>query len=127
MWKYVLAWLPMVIIAIANGLLRERFIANRIKELYAHQVSTLILILFFGIYIWLVFQMWRPESPQQALNIGLFWLVLTVVFEFLFGHYIAGHTWSKLLEDYNIMAGRVWILVLIWVTIAPYVIYELQK
>ena len=127
MWKYILAWLPMVFIAIVNELVRERFITNRIKELYAHQVSTFTLMLFFGVYIWLILRLLKPESSQQALNIGLFWLVLTIVFEFLFGHYVAGHSWSKLFEDYNIIAGRVWILVLIWVTLAPYVFYHFQK
>ncbi|WP_208103823.1 hypothetical protein [Flagellimonas ochracea] len=127
MWKYVLAWLPMVFIAIANGLLREKIITRRLKELNAHQVSTLTLIFFFGIYIWLILRLFKPESSQQAFNIGLFWLALTVVFEFLFGHYVAGHSWSKLLNDYNIIAGRVWILVLIWITLAPYLFYQLQK
>jgi hypothetical protein len=55
------------------------------------------------------------------------WRGLTVVFEFLFGHYVARHSWSSLLHDYNIAAGRVWVVVLIWVTIAPYIFYRLQK
>lgn len=127
MWRYVLAWMPMVLIAIVNGLLRERFLTTRLKELYAHQVSTLILILLFGIYIWIVVLLLRPASSLQAVGIGLVWLGLTVVFEFLFGHYVAGHSWSKLLEDYNIIAGRLWILILIWVTAAPYLFYQLQR
>lgn len=127
MWRYVLAWMPMVLIAIINGLLRERFLTTQLKELYAHQVSTLTLIVFFGIYIWIVLLLLPPVSLHQALVIGLVWLALTVVFEFLFGHYVAGHSWSKLLEDYNIIKGRVWILVLIWVTLVPYIFYQLQK
>jgi hypothetical protein len=30
-------------------------------------------------------------------------------------------------HDYNIVAGRVWVLVLIWVVIAPYVFLQLQR
>lgn len=127
MWRYLVAWVPLVFIAIANGLFREKFFANRLKELQAHQASTVTLIILFGIYIWIVLRIWKPESAQQATFIGLIWLVLTVAFEFLFGHYVAGHSWGRLFNDYNILAGRVWILILIWVAIAPYIFYQLCK
>ena len=52
--------------------------------------------------------------------IGLIWLGLTVAFEFLFGRFVAGHSWIRLLQDYNILAGRVWSLLLLWVALAPY-------
>ncbi|MBT8294525.1 MAG: hypothetical protein KJN70_14760, partial [Eudoraea sp.] len=127
MLKYLIAWVPMVFIAIANGLMREKFFAKRLKELNAHHASTATLVILFGIYMLIIFRIWKPNSAQQAFHIGLFWLVLTVVFEFLFGHYVAGHFWGRLLNDYNIFEGRVWIIVLIWITLAPYVIYKLQN
>lgn len=33
-------------------------------------------------------------------------MILTIIFEFVFGHYIAGHTQGKLLNDYNLLKGR---------------------
>ena len=127
MWKYIIAWFPMIFIAIANGLFREKFLASRLNELQAHQMSTASMIILFGIYVWILFKIWSPMSANQAIFIGLIWLLLTVIFEFLFGHYVAGHSWDKLLNDYNILQGRVWILVLIWISISPYIIYQLQK
>ncbi|MEX0287611.1 MAG: hypothetical protein AB3N14_00735 [Flavobacteriaceae bacterium] len=127
MWKYLIAWFPMIFIAIANGLFREKFLRNLFNELQAHQLSSLTLIVLFGIYVWVLFKIWKPETVNQALMIGLLWLFLTVVFEFLFGHYIAGHSWSTLLHDYNILEGRVWIFILIWVTIAPYLIFKILQ
>jgi hypothetical protein len=127
MWKYVIAWVPMIFIAIANGIFREKFLAGQLRELGAHQASTATLVLLFGIYIWMLIRNWKPESTEQAIAIGLLWLGLTVLFEFLFGHYIAGHSWSKLLHDYNILKGRFWIIVLIWVTVAPYIFHKLQR
>lgn len=127
MWKYILAWFPMIFIAIGNGLLREKFLVKHLNELQAHQMSTASMILLFGIYVWTLFKIFPPISTNQTITIGFVWLVLTVVFEFLFGHYIAGHSWSKLLSDYNIIQGRVWVLVLIWISIAPYIIYKIQK
>lgn len=127
MWTYILAWLPMILIAIANGLFREKFLAKRLSELHAHQLSTATMILLFGVYVWALFRMWPPAFANQTIWIGSLWLLLTVVFEFLFGHYVVGHPWDKLLHDYNMLQGRIWILVLVWIAIAPYIIYQLQK
>ncbi|MEW6182118.1 MAG: hypothetical protein AB1500_02920 [Bacillota bacterium] len=124
--KYALAWIPMVLIAVLNGALREGWYGKRIGELRAHQVSTVTGLLVFGVYIWGVTRVWPLESVGMALAVGLVWLALTVVFEFLFGHYVAGHSWQRLLRDYNLFAGRLWVLVLLWITAAPYVFYRLQ-
>ena len=40
------------------------------------------------------------------MEIGAAWVVLTVIFEFGFGHYVDGKSWSELLENYNLPAGR---------------------
>ena len=127
MLKYVLAWIPMVLIAIANGAIREASYGKHMSELQAHQISTLSGVLLFSAYIYVVIRICRPDTSGQAITVGLIWLGLTIAFEFLFGHYVVGHSWSKLLYDYNVFAGRVWVVVLIWVTVAPYVFYRLQK
>ena len=117
--RYILAWIPMVFIGILNGIVREVTYGKYLSELRSHQVSTITGVLLFSLYIWILTGFWSFASAEQALTIGLIWLGLTVVFEFSFGHYVAGHTWSRLLSDYNILAGRVWIVVLIWIAIAP--------
>jgi hypothetical protein len=127
MWKYFLAWIPMVAIAIVNGSIRQAWYGNHTSELAAHQISTLSGVLLFGLYIWAVMRRWRPASSRHAWTVGLLWLGLTITFEFLFGHYVAGHTWERLLADYNLLAGRVWLVALVWVTIAPVVFYRLQR
>jgi hypothetical protein len=127
MWKYALAWFPMVAIAIANGALRESWYGQHLAELTAHQLSTLTAILLFGIYIWFVVRFWPPTSKAEAIAIGLLWLVMTIVFELLFGHFVAGHAWERLLQDYNLLAGRVWVLVLVWVAVAPYLFVRMSK
>ncbi len=127
MLKYFLAWFPMVVIAILNGSLRQYGYAPHLDELLAHQISTATAVLLFGLYIWGVTHYWKIGSARQALGIGLMWLGMTVAFEFLFGHYLAGHSWERLLQDYNLLAGRVWALLLVWVAAAPYVFYRIQN
>jgi hypothetical protein len=127
MWKYLPAWVPMLLIAIGNGALREGWYGKYLGELRAHQISTVTGVMFLGVYMWALVRIWKPESAGQAFAIGLMWLGLTVAFEFLFGRYVRGLAWSNLLHDYNVFAGRVWVVVLIWVAIAPYVFYRLQR
>ena len=52
---------------------------------------------------------------------------MTLAFEFLFGHYVAGHSWSRLIADYNILEGRVWSLFLVWIAVLPYVVWRLGR
>ncbi len=124
---YVLLWIPMVFIAIINALLRQYGYLRFVGELAAHQISTVTGIALFGVYIWHVTGRWRIESTGQAAAIGILWLVMTVAFEFLFGHYVAGNTWERLLLDYNILTGRVWVFVLLWIAVAPYIMFRLRS
>ena len=124
--RYALLWLPMVLIAIFNGIIRDFTYKKCLGDLTAHQLSTLTGMILFGIYIWIITLKWKLESARQALLVGFIWLTLTVAFEFLFFHYVAGHPWSLLLDNYNILEGRVWVLILLFITIVPYIAYKLH-
>ncbi len=123
--KYLLAWLGLPVIGIVNGAIRQFLYRDALGDLTAHQLSTVTGILLFGLYIWLLSRWWPLPSARAAITVGLLWLVLTIGFEFIFGHYVVGNSWERLLADYNLLAGRVWVLVLIWITIAPYIFYRL--
>lgn len=124
---YALSWTGMVVLAILNGTVREKSYGRFIQELYAHQLSTLTGLILFGLYIWALTGIYPIESSSQAYLIGGMWFIMTILFEFIFGHFIMGHPWMKLLHDYNLLQGRLWLLVLIWTAIAPYVFYRLSS
>lgn len=126
-WKFLIAWIPGIPIAIINGLIRNSLYQKFLSELHAHQLSAVSFALFFSIYVWYILKWIRLSSIQDAILLGLVWLILTIVFEFLFGHYVMGHSWSKLFHDYNLLAGRVWIFVLIWITIIPIILQSVQQ
>jgi hypothetical protein len=64
---------------------------------------------------------------RAAIAVGGTWLVLTILFEFGFGHYVDGKSWSELLADYDLTDGRVWTLVLLWIAAGPAVIRTLHR
>ena len=125
--KYSLVWLVLAVVAIANGVIRQATYGKHLSELLAHQISTVTAILATGAVVWLISRFWPIESAAQAWSIGLIWLLATIVFEFGFGHFVAGHPWHRLLADYNVVNGRVWSLFLVWVMILPWVIFRISN
>jgi hypothetical protein len=124
---YTLAWIPMVLIAIANGVARDKGYKRYFKELRAHQISTLTGIVLFTAYAWMLSLHWPLESSKQALAVGAIWFVLTIIFEIVFGHFVARFTWRRLAMDYNLLHGRVWVVLLAWLIVLPYVVYRLRS
>jgi len=83
--------------------------------------------IYIGTYLF-ISSLKTDYTKTDLLLIGAFWLVSTILFEFIFGHYVMGHSWNTLFADYNILKGRVWSLVLLTAFIAPLLIGSiLQK
>ena len=126
MLRYVLIWLVMLVVAIANGALRQLTFGRHLPELRAHQLSSLIGSVVMGAFIWFVIAAWPPASGRQAILIGLVWLGLTVAFETSMG-LARHHPLSRVLADYNLRAGRVWVLFLLWLALAPWLFFRAQR
>jgi len=58
-------------------------------------------------------------SDDELMAIGTMWLALTLLFEFGWGHFVMGRSWDELLVDYDILKGRLWVLVLMFTLLAP--------
>lgn len=127
LWKYLAAWLVMLAVSVANGAARDFTYGRYLDELAAHQVSTASGILLLGAVIWGFGKLVPPSSGREAVAIGLLWAALTVAFEFLFFHFVGGHSWSELLANYNVLKGRVWVLVVLWVAGAPYLFFRFRS
>ncbi len=112
-------WVAMLLVSIANGALRDFTYGPILSERSAHQLSTLCSALLLGTIIRHFCRRAGLERGPWALAVGGGWVGLTVAFEFLFFHYVGGHSWSALLANYNLAAGRLWVLLLLWIGLAP--------
>jgi hypothetical protein len=54
-------------------------------------------------------------------------VLLTVAFEFGFGHWVDGKTWAELLENYDLTSGHLFALVLLWVGAGPALVRALRR
>ena len=119
-----LVWIEMLVLAIANGAARESLLVPRLGTTTAHVISTLVLSVLIFIAGSLAMPWIAPASLRDAWTIGIVWVLLTLAFEFLAGHFIFGRPWKVLLADYDLTAGRIWILVLIVTLITPVVAFN---
>ena len=112
-------WFVIMVAAILNGAVRDVVLVPRMGDPIARAVSCITLAsAIFGI-TWLSISWMNPASARDAWRIGMVWLSMTLIFEFGACHYLFRTSWQALLADYNVLAGRLWILVLIAALTAP--------
>jgi hypothetical protein len=125
--RYAVAWLGLALLGILNGVIRQSTYGRLLPELVAHQLSTVSAMILVAGATWWLLSIWPITRARQAVGIGFMWVLMTGAFEFLFGHFVAGHSWNRLLADYNILEGRTWVLFLLWIAMAPYVLFRLRQ
>lgn len=127
MIRHILFWGVLMIVGVLNGILRVTTYGTLTSDLVAHQLSTIIGILLTGFIVWYLWKRWPLETAREAWIVGGVWFLLTILFEFGFGHFIVGHSWQLLFADYNLLNGRIWLLFLIWILIMPYFFFRMSR
>jgi hypothetical protein len=114
-------WLILAAIATVGGVVRQLWLVPMVGELRGHQFGTLIVAaVFTGAIAAFVDRM--RLSPPEALATGAAWLLGAIGFEFGFGHYVDGLSWTRLLSDYDLSEGR--LLLMLWIVVGagPFVL-----
>jgi hypothetical protein len=122
--RAVAVWFGIMVLAILNGAARDMLLVPRLGDLVSRAVSCIMLAGFILLVAWLSIQWIDPPSIGDAWTIGVTWLAMTLAFEFLAGHYLFRTPWPTLLADYNLLAGRLWMVVLTATLIAPALAYS---
>jgi hypothetical protein len=125
--KALAIWFLLLVTAILMGAIRQRFLEPAFGEHLAQQIGTIAFccVLFFIIYAFI-----SKFTGLQTLDfwlLGLFWTMLTIIFEFGFFHFVIGESWEKLFKNYNLFKGRLWTLVLAVQFVSPYISAKLKK
>jgi len=117
--RAMVTWLLITVVAVLNGAVRTVWITPYTGEQVGNVISVITLSCAILAVAWLAVGWIHPVTGRDGVRIGLLWLALTVAFEFGFGHYVFGAPWEKLLADYDITRGRIWVVVLAVVALAP--------
>jgi hypothetical protein len=117
--KAFLVWLGFLAVAIATAIIRDKFMVPVLGALLGKAIGTLLVgAIIFGL-IYASIGKLQATTQVSLFKLGIFWTVLTVAFECLFGHYVMGLTWESIWAEYNVFQGRLWPLVLIVTLFGP--------
>jgi hypothetical protein len=124
---WLIAWLGGSVLGVVNGVIRETTYKDRVGDLAADQISAATLIALLTLLFWVLERRWPIGTTRTAFEIGAAWVVLTKLFEFLFGHYVDRKSWSELFGNYDIASGNLWLLVLVWIGVGPAAVRALRR
>lgn len=114
-------WVILAVAMIANGIFRETVLQPQFGSPAADVLSAVL-----GIII--ILAVTRPflkplagSTPSELLIVSVLLVILTVIFEFTFGHWVDGKSWSELAGNYAIWRGRLWPIVLLVLAATPFI------
>ncbi len=125
--KTSMIWIIIALLAILNGIFRESVLVSTLGPSMAISVSGLMLSLIVFIVTYLSFPLFGKHPSHTYFLIGLQWVVMTLVFELLFGHYVVGKPWSDILQVFNIMKGDLFIIVLVMSLLSPLLVAKIKR
>ena len=117
--KLLLLWLVMVACAISNGIIRENVLNRHLDEKMSLLVSGLSLSVLVFIVSYVGIDFLEMETASAYVLVGVFWVMLTLVFEYGFGYYVRGKSWLEINQVFNVEKGNLFIVVLFVTAAAP--------
>lgn len=120
-------WFSIACLAVGNGIIRESIIAPSFGVAYALPFSglTLSIIVFVVAYFSLSFI--GAKAQPACIFIGIQWVVMTLAFEFIFGHFVAEKSWAELVQVFNVANGNLFILVLLVSLLSPSIVAKVKE
>lgn len=118
--KALVLWVAILFLAMLNGALREKILIPSIGPTGALVTSGIILSGCIFLVAFLAAPWYGKLTPSTWLFIGLWWLALTLVFEFGFGRFVQNKEWPELFEMYTFKGGNIWPLVLVATLVSPW-------
>lgn len=124
--KAIGVWLILVFLAIFNAAIREKLLAPMIGSGIALPVSGLLLSILILLVAFVSIPFFGPSESKTYIFVGAIWFVLTLSFEFLFGHFMVGKPWHEIIQVFNIKKGDLFIVALFATLIAPWLSAKLR-
>jgi len=104
--RYAAASVGLMAIATANGVARELTYAHAVGDRGAHLISLAPMAAMFAVYVNALERRWPLPSRRAALEVGAMWAAIAAGFELGVGRYVDGKSWSELVGEYDVSAGR---------------------
>lgn len=114
-------WVILAVAMIANGVFRETVLQPRFGLPSADVLSAVMGLVIILAVTRPFFKPLAGSTPPELLIVSAVLVILTVIFEFTFGHWVEGKSWRELAGDYAIWRGRLWPIVLLVLAASPFI------
>lgn len=126
-FKAAIVWFVIAFFAVLNGIFREHVLKPCLGETLALPLSGITLSIIIFTITLLSFRLFDKNSSRTYLYIGIQWVSMTLLFEYIFGHYVIGRSWLNLLEVFNILKGDLFIVALLTSLFSPLLVSLIKK
>ncbi len=119
-------WALLMGVEVLHGIARTALLAPRTGDFKARQLSVFSGSALIMASTYLAIRWIGTRNSGTLLRIGLLWLVLTLLFEFVLGRKVLHLSWQRLLSDYNLSKGGLQPIGLLLMTLAPLLMERLR-
>ena len=127
LFKASLIWLLMLVFAVLNGALREAVLLPHLGKPVSFVISGALLSTCIVVVALILVPRVGQLEGRDAVYMGLYWLLLTLAFEFAFGRLVQHRDWAELLDAYTFRDGNIWPVVLAVMLFAPLMAVRLRR
>ena len=114
------SWLIITVLRVLIFLIWLQIVGRNWPRGYWVLLAPQVIMVFAGSYCLL--KIFPLKSSQEWLTTGIYWMVLTLAFEFIGGLGFEKSTLAHLFEGWKIWKGNIWVLVLLSYLLAPFII-----
>ena len=123
--KALVIWFAILVLAVVNGLLREKVLIPSLGAVPSMILSGILLSCLILAVAYLFLPWLGTRVSAQLLLIGAGWLVLTLIFELSFGLF-RGMAPDEIIEAYTFKGGNIWPIVLLVTALSPWLAAKLR-
>lgn len=127
MLKSIGIWLLIVIVAIINGAIRDKLLTPLIGAHLSLPISGITLSFLVFVITYFAIPFFGNIKSRVYILIGLFWIILTLAFEYLFGHYVIGKSWYEINQVFDVYNGNLFTVVLVVTGLSPWAAAKLSQ
>lgn len=123
--QYVLAWIPVIGLVVAAVLVADaaRF---RVRSRYCgHWATSALFALLVTVYVALSMDLFAFATLREALVVGASWAAATVAVDLVVAGVVMRGDWAAVLAAYDPRAGHFWGVAMLWIGVAPALLYLL--
>jgi hypothetical protein len=119
-------WLVIIAAESIHGTIRTVVLVPWLGDLPARQlcVFTGSIIIFT---IAAIFSRWLRATAYQQIAVGVFWVVLTVLFEIVLGRFVLHFSWDRIVHDYDVTRGGLMGFGLLFMALTPWLAARLRS